>query len=123
MKLSRESIYAIVGVSQDESKYGYKVYKDLLEAGYEVYPVNPKGGKLFGNTVYKNLRDIFEKIDIVITVVPPVITEKIVVEMSELGVKKLWMQPGSESERVIELCNKLNIECQSQACIMVKRKK
>lgn len=123
MKLSRESIYAIVGVSQDGSKYGYKVYKDLLEAGYEVYPVNPKGGKLFGNTVYKNLRDIFEKIDIVITVVPPVITEKIVVEMSELGVKKLWMQPGSESERVIELCNKLNIECQSQACIMVKRKK
>jgi len=39
--LDRKNAIAVVGVSGKPKKYGHIVYKDLKEAGYEVYPVNP----------------------------------------------------------------------------------
>jgi len=38
--LKEKNIFAVVGASRDPRKYGYQVYKDLKNAGYEVYPVS-----------------------------------------------------------------------------------
>lgn len=39
--IDKNFIYAVVGASNNEEKYGYKVFKDLLDAGYKVLPINP----------------------------------------------------------------------------------
>ncbi len=41
-------IWAVVGASQDQSKFGYRIFRSLRDAGYIVYPVNPRGGTLEG---------------------------------------------------------------------------
>ncbi|UCE16438.1 MAG: CoA-binding protein, partial [Candidatus Bathyarchaeota archaeon] len=56
--LNKGNIFAVVGASRDSEKYGYQVYKDLREAGYRVYPVNPKADKILGDKCYLNLRDL-----------------------------------------------------------------
>lgn len=33
--------YGVIGASNDEEKYGHKVFRDLLENGYHVTPINP----------------------------------------------------------------------------------
>ena len=113
-------LIAVVGVSDDASKYGHRIFRDLLKAGYPVKGVNPKGGFVLGNNIYKDLADIERKPDLVITVVPPAATEKVVESCNKLGIKTIWMQPGSESDAAIARAADYGIQTIS-ACFMVQK--
>ncbi len=112
---------AVLGASSDQSKYGHKIFKDLDLNGYTVWPVNPKGGLLLGKTVYKSLAELPSRPDIVITVVPPAETEKAVEECNKLGIRHIWMQPGSESQKAVEKAKDYGMEI-TAACFMVKNR-
>jgi len=120
--LRRTNVFAVVGVSRNPEKYGHKVYKDLKEAGHTVYPVNPYLDELLGDRCYPSLSDLPCKPDVVDTVVPPELTEKIVRECEALGIDKVWMQPGSESELAIAFCKRNGIKVVHGVCVMVKRR-
>ena len=49
---------AIVGASADRKKFGNKAVRAYLADGYEVWPVNPKGGEIEGLRVYKSLEEL-----------------------------------------------------------------
>ena len=119
--LKKENIFAVIGVSRNKEKYGYKVYYDLKDAGYKVYPINPTTNKINNEKCYPSLNKLPEKPDVVVTVIPPEITYKIVEKCKELNIDKIWMQPGSESEKSIDFCKKNNIKVIYSACIMIKR--
>ena len=120
--ISKNNIYAVVGVSKNPEKYGHRVYKDLLDGGYRVYAIHPKLAMLFDKPVYPRISDTPEKLDVIIFVVPPNVTLQILEEVKLLGIKKVWFQPGSESPEVIDFCVKNNIDYVSDACIMIERK-
>ena len=120
--LRKENIFAVVGVSRNPAKYGHQVYKDLKEAGYTVYPVNPNIDEMLGDKCYHSLRELPMKPDVVDTVVPPAVTEKTVEECKELGIERVWMQPGSESKRAIRFCEENNIKVVHDVCVMIKRR-
>lgn len=121
----KNKIIAIVGVSNNEEKYGFKIFKDLVKNNYNVYGVNPKGGEILNRKIYKNLKELKEEvknIDIVMMVVPPEISEKIVDVCNELNVKEIWFQPGSESEKAIEKAKNYRIKVTANACFMVENR-
>jgi len=76
---------AIVGASHHEGKIGNIVLKNIISSGYrgKIYPINPKGGEIFGLKVYRNIEEI-PHVDLSIIVVPA----KIAVEISEEVSKK-----------------------------------
>ena len=47
--------FAIVGATDDTSKYGNTIFKNLKKRGYEVFPVNPRLDELEGNKCYHSL--------------------------------------------------------------------
>jgi hypothetical protein len=112
-------IWAVVGASQDQTKYGNRIFRTLREAGYTVYPVNPKGGQLDGDTVYSSLADLPQPPQVVDLVVPPAVTEQVVQEAHELGLSRVWMQPGAESEAAIEYCHEHGIQVVHDTCAMI----
>ena len=120
--LRKQNVFAVVGVSKKPAKYGHQVYIDLKEAGYVVYAVNPTIDEVLGDRCYHSLSELPEKPDVVDTVVPPAVTEKIVEECKELGIARVWMQPGSESEKAINFCVENNIKVVHDMCVMVKRR-
>ncbi len=120
--LREKNVFAVIGVSSNPAKYGHQIYKDLKEAGYVVYPVNPNIDAVSGDRCYHSLSELPEKPDVVDVVVPPKVTEKIVAECRDLGLKKVWMQPGSESERAISFCVQNGIKVVHDVCVMVKRR-
>ncbi|MFP4524684.1 MAG: CoA-binding protein [Candidatus Woesearchaeota archaeon] len=120
--LDEKYVYAIVGASRDESKYGHKVLADLKGAGYRVVPVNPHADEVLGLKAYPSLEDLPERPDVVVCVVPPRVTEQVVEEAASLGVRKVWMQPGSSSEKAIRSCEEHGIGCVHDACVMIERK-
>jgi len=121
--LNKKNIFAVVGASRDTKKYGYQVYKDLKEAGYEVYPVNPNTDRILGERCYPELGDLPTKPDVVDVVVPPKITEEIVKTCKRFGITQVWMQPGSESDVAIKFCNDNGIDLVYGVCVMIERRK
>ena len=117
--LSQE-VFAIVGASRDRSKYGNKVYRDLREKGFKVYPVNPNTSEVEGDTCYPDIISLPQKPDVVNTVVPPKVTEEIVKQCKVLGINRVWMQPGSESEEAIGFCEENGIKVVHSQCAMVR---
>ncbi len=115
-------VWAVVGASQDRSKFGYRVFDTLRKAGYTIYPVNPKGGDLDGATVYASLADLPKAPEVVDLVVPPPVTEQVVKEMRGLGLQRVWMQPGSESQAAIRYCQENGIQVVYDACAMVHKR-
>ena len=111
--------FAIVGATDNPQKYGNQIVKSLKSRGYEVYPVNPKLKELEGLTCYSSLADIPVKVDIVDFVVPPAVTEEILKECKELGLSRIWLQPGSESERAIAFCRENNLKVVHDVCVMM----
>lgn len=121
--LNRKNVIAVVGASRDPDKYGHRVYRDLKEAGYKVYPVNPNAPEILGDKCYPSLESLPVKPDVVNLVVPPEVTERIVETCKKLGIMKVWMQPGSESEKAIRFCNENGIDVAHGVCIMIERRK
>ncbi len=109
---------AVVGVSQKPEKWGRKIYEALLGAGINAVPINPKHNQIGNKPCYPELKSTPHKPDTVITVVSPKITEQIVTQCIELGIKNIWMQPGSESEKAISLCKRNNIKTAHGLCIV-----
>lgn len=120
--INKNFLYAVVGASNNEEKYGYRIFKDLLDAGYKVLPINPTEKEILGEKVYITLSEIKEKIDVVIFVTQPKITENVLEEVNILGIKNVWLQPGAQSDAAIEFCKKNTIKCIHDACIMIQRK-
>ena len=113
-------VFAVVGATPKREKYGYKIFKSLREAGYKVYAVNPNHKEIEGERCYASLSELPEKPDVVDIVVPPAVTEQIVREAHRLGIKKIWMQPGAESEEAIKFCEEHGISVIHGLCVMLE---
>jgi len=119
MKNLQDKEIAVVGVSEREEKFGFRIFRDLIKSGYNVQGINPRNGQVLGKKIYKSLKELEKIPDLVITVVPSQVTERIVEECYELGIKEIWMQPGSESKNAIEKARAYGIIVTSNACFMV----
>ncbi len=66
------SSIAIVGASENTSKLGNVVLKNLIRGGFKgkIYPVNPTATEIYGTKVYKKVSDIKDNVDIVCVVIP-----------------------------------------------------
>lgn len=111
--------FAVVGATNNPQKYGNQILKNLKSRGYEVYPVNPNLKELEGLSCYPSLNDIPVKVDVVDFVVPPKATEEILKQCEELGLNRIWLQPGSESETAITFCRENNMKVVHSVCVML----
>jgi predicted CoA-binding protein len=111
--------FAIVGATSNTKKYGHEIFKNLRSRGYEVYPVNPKLKELEGIRCYPSLADIPVAVDVVDFVVPPAVTEAILRECKRLGLERIWLQPGSESEVAIAFCHENGMKVVHGVCVML----
>ncbi|OGS44288.1 MAG: hypothetical protein A2539_02220 [Elusimicrobia bacterium RIFOXYD2_FULL_34_15] len=111
---------AIAGSFKSKEKVAYEILLKLKNKGYNVFPVNPNLKDVEGLKCYSTVKDIPLKIDAIDIVTPPVVTEKIVEDCKNKGVKYVWMQPGAESEKAIKFCNDNNIKVIHNSCLLVQ---
>lgn len=121
--IDKNLTYAIVGASNHHKKYGYIVSKDLLDAWYKVFLVNPKEKKILWQKVYQNLKEIPTQINVAIFVLPPKHGEFVITKIKKLWINKVRLQPGAENSIIIQYCKDHDIECIHNSCIMIQKNK
>ena len=118
--MAERRAWAVFGVSlTDPSKYGSRIFKDLLAADYTVYALNPKGGQLFGKPVYKSLSDIPSEVYGAILVVPPAAVMGAVEQCIACGVKEIYFQPGARNPQAYQKAVAAGIEA-VESCFMAE---
>jgi predicted CoA-binding protein len=101
----------IVGASADRSKYGNKAVRAYQRQGHDVLPVNPAGGVIEGAATYRNIAEVPGPIDRASLYVPPAVGVKLIEELAARGdVAELWLNPGSESDELIDRARSLGFD-------------
>jgi predicted CoA-binding protein len=94
---------AVVGASDKETKAAHAIPSYLQSQGYEIIPVNPRGGEIFGVKAYPTLADVDVPVDAVDVFRPPEEAEAVAREAIAKGVGVLWFQPGTHTEEAVRL--------------------
>ena len=82
---------AVIGVS-DKRETGCNLnYRKFKSQGYHVYAINPHIHTFDGDPCYPDLKSMPEKPDGVFILASPAVTEKVVQQCVDLGVKHVWM--------------------------------
>ncbi|MCD1294224.1 acetyl-CoA synthetase [Methanocella sp. CWC-04] len=91
---------AVIGASGNESKWGYKVFHNIISNRYKgkAYPVNPSADEILGNKCYRSIGDVPDEIDLAVIIVPAPVALKVVDECGEKGVKTLCVITAGFSE-------------------------
>ncbi len=116
--LAQERI-AVIGVSRNKRKFGNVIYQELKKKGYQAFPINPRATEIDGDKCYPDLQSLPQAIDGVVINVPPIQAEKVLENCAHLGIKKVWLQQGSESETAIQFCQAKAIDCIYGECILM----
>jgi len=119
---------AVVGVSDRHETGCNLAYKKFKENGYQVFAVNPHLNMYDGEACYADLLSIPEKPDAVFILASPKVTEQIVNQCVELGIKHVWMhcmmgtKPGlasgmtSVSQPAVAICKTNGIQVIPGTC-------
>lgn len=115
----QQQVMAVVGVSPNQEKCGWIVCQNLKTRGYRVYAVNPGYEEVHGDPCYATVADLPETPDVVITVIPPPRTRHVLQQALARGVRRFWMQPGSEDDEAIAAAEAVGAQVVHHQCVML----
>src|SRR5512141_1715555 len=82
---------AVVGVSDKRDTGCNLAYRKFKAAGYSVYGVNPHIAAFEGEPCYPDLKSIPDRPEAVFLLTNPTVTDQVVQQCVELGIKHVWM--------------------------------
>jgi predicted CoA-binding protein len=100
---------AVIGASNDRTRYGNMAVRAFRRAGYQVFPVNPTEPEIEGLKAYTSVKDIPNELDTVTIYVRPAVLVKLLPEIAEKGCKDLWLNPGTVSDTVLAEVERLGL--------------
>ena len=109
---------AIIGASADRSKFGNKAVRAFRQQGYTVYPVNPREAEIEGLPAFKSISDVPVRPNLISVYLPPPVLLKVLPAIAAKGCDEFWLNPGTESDEVINEAEKLGLNI-IQACSIV----
>ena len=101
---------AIVGASTRRHKYGNMAVRAFKERGDTVYPINPHEKEIEGLPAYKSVLDIPDAVNMASFYVSPGVGLQVIEEVAQKGIKRVLLNPGAESDELIQRCKELGIE-------------
>jgi predicted CoA-binding protein len=119
---------AVVGVSDKRDTGCNSGYSKFKSAGYRVFAINPRITSFDGDPCYPDLKSLPEKPDAVFIFTNPAVTQQIVQQCVDLGIKHVWMhcmmgtRPGlaqgmtSVSAEAVQMCHDNGISVIPGAC-------
>jgi len=114
---------AILGLSPDESKASNMVAKYLQNAGYKIVPVYPKEDEILGEKVYRSLKEIPFKIDMVDIFRKPAAFDAIADACIERGdIDVFWGQLGLVNNAAAQKAKDAGMKVVQNYCTKLEHK-
>lgn len=120
---------AVIGASEDQTKFGGRLYKTLIRHGYKgtIYPINPGRESLFGIKTFPDISALPEAPDMVIMALPTGKVKDEIKKCAEKGVKcgiiitSKFSDAGPEGaaleQEIVDIANKGNMRLIGPNCL------
>lgn len=126
MKATKKSIetflsgkIAIAGVSRNEKKFGHMIFKEMMEKGYDVVPVNSNTDSINGMQCYRSVNDIPGGISKLVLLTQKNQTLEVLQQAKQKGISEVWIQQMSETPEVIKFADEnFNVVVSKQCLFM-----
>jgi uncharacterized protein len=92
---------AVVGASNDRTKFGNKALRAFKEEGHRVIPINPHESEVEGMPTYASVVDVPEPIDMATVYVQPEIALRLLDDFERKNIPEIWVNPGADSDELI----------------------
>jgi predicted CoA-binding protein len=112
------SSIAVIGASNDRTKYGNRAVRTYQAQGWTVYPVNPKEAVVEGLPAYRSITEVPEPVDRASLYVPPSVGIELLDAIRASGAKELWVNPGSGSPELLERARQIGLAT-VEACSII----
>jgi predicted CoA-binding protein len=100
---------AVIGASNDPSRYGNMAVRAFRRAGFQVFPVNPTEPTIEGLKAFPTINEVPAELDTVTIYVRPAVLVKLLPDIAQKGCKDLWLNPGTVSDTVLAEVKKLGL--------------
>ena len=111
---------AIVGISRTPREIGIPLFEYFTRCGFEVLLVNPNTPEILGQQCFAHVQDIQPAPDWALLLTSSKVTDSVVRDCAEAGIKRVWMYRGggrgAVSDAAVEFCRKEGIEVVPGAC-------
>jgi len=102
----------VIGASTSPEKLGYGVARNLVQSGYQgvIHFVGQKQGELFKHSIYTDLNQVPDPVELAILIVPPNATPKAIEDCGQRGVKAAvivssgFRESGAEGAALEQQC-------------------
>ncbi len=109
---------ALVGATDDKSKYAYLAFEKLRAHGHRVFPVNPSLKEIEGVPVYASAADIPEPIDTTTLYVSAKVSAKMADAILANPPRRLIFNPGAENAELARRAEEKGVKT-LEACTLV----
>ena len=103
-------VVAVIGASNNRSKFGNRAVRAYMQQGYTVVPINPHETEVEGLATYASVLDVPGPIDMASLYVQPEVGEQVIGEIARKGIAEVWLNPGAESDALIARARALDIQ-------------
>jgi uncharacterized protein len=110
---------AIAGVSRNPKKFGYTVFKELAQKGFDVYPINPNTDFVGGTPCFKSISALPSDIKNLLILTPKDQTTGLVRKAVSHGISGIWIQQMSETPEAMQFAEDNKINLISKECILM----
>jgi predicted CoA-binding protein len=119
--LADAKVIAIVGASRDPRKPAHSVPLQMQRYGWRIIPVNPYADELFGEKVYRSVKDIPHPVDLVTVFRPSDQATAVVRDAVEAGAPAVWLQLDIVSEQGRRIATEAGVDYVEDRCLAVER--
>lgn len=110
---------ALAGARRRGDGFGHSIRKELEKRGWDVRLVHHQADVVAGVPAVRSIRELAGQVGGLILVTHPNVTDRLVREAAEAGIKRIWMQPGSESRSAIGYCESAGLSVVHGECILM----
>jgi len=82
---------AVVGVSHEPKDFSRTLFREFRQRGYDAVPVNPEAREIDGQPCFARVQEIQPPVPAVLLMTSPGVTDAVVRDCAEAGVKTVWM--------------------------------
>ncbi len=109
---------AVIGMTVREESYANKIVHKIRSLNKTAYPVNPRYDFLFGEEIFESVEKCPSIPDLVVFVVNPKAGIEYLPHIKDLGIKNIWLQPGTFDVEFLEEAKDLGLNA-IEACVLV----
>jgi len=99
---------AVVGVSRQPKDFSLALFRELRKRGYDAVPVNPAAERIDEQPCFAQLQSVNPPVDGALLMTSPQVTETVVRDCAEAGIKRVWMYraggTGAVSPAAVKYC-------------------